>query len=194
MNQVRHNRPKKQAGQAGTERSDEPMVRDEVCGMRFSAAEAAASTSFAGKTYYFCTKRCRERFLEHPGWYVPVGQESSPASRMTLGRSAAPTELETDRNGAVVSSWFVRFVPAIERVSWHRFLHPRRQHVFAIRPESPDTWTIFEAWQHRMLSATLRCAEAQVSTSNRLLEIHPAELIPGSRVVRSCEIGRPLEV
>lgn len=41
-------------------------VHDEVCGMHFPAAEAAATAEYGGKTYYFCAERCRRRFLEHP--------------------------------------------------------------------------------------------------------------------------------
>jgi len=72
MSQPRHGRSDQSNEHPGAERTGESMVRDEVCGMRFSAAQAAATTSVEGKTYYFCSQRCRERFLEHPGWYVPV--------------------------------------------------------------------------------------------------------------------------
>ncbi len=47
-------------------------VHDEVCGMTISAEDAAATTDFQGKTYYFCTERCKTKFEEHPGWYVTV--------------------------------------------------------------------------------------------------------------------------
>ena len=47
-------------------------AHDEVCGMTIETDRAAATTEFQGKTYYFCTERCREKFEEHPGWYVPV--------------------------------------------------------------------------------------------------------------------------
>lgn len=64
--------PDKPIGSAASGRIDELPVRDEVCGMRFPAGQAAATTEFQGKTYWFCSQRCRERFLEHPAWYVPV--------------------------------------------------------------------------------------------------------------------------
>ncbi len=50
-------------------------AHDEVCGMTIEAESAAATAEFQGKTYYFCTERCREKFEEHPGWYVPVTAE-----------------------------------------------------------------------------------------------------------------------
>ena len=47
-------------------------VHDEVCGMTIDTEEAAASCEFQGKRYYFCAVRCKEKFLEHPGWYVAI--------------------------------------------------------------------------------------------------------------------------
>lgn len=43
--------------------------------MTIQAAAAAASVEFQGRTYYFCTVRCREKFEEHPGWYVPLVED-----------------------------------------------------------------------------------------------------------------------
>lgn len=53
-------------------------VRDEVCGMRFRVDRAAASLRHQGKTYYFCTKRCKQLFKEYPGRYVADAQGSNP--------------------------------------------------------------------------------------------------------------------
>lgn len=47
-------------------------VRDEVCGMRFDAGDTAAITTMGGRTYHFCSDRCRRKFEEHPDWYVEV--------------------------------------------------------------------------------------------------------------------------
>jgi Cu+-exporting ATPase len=47
-------------------------VHDEVCGMTIEENDAAQSVDFQGKTYHFCTDRCRRMFEEHPGWYVQL--------------------------------------------------------------------------------------------------------------------------
>ena len=49
-----------------------PVVRDEVCGMHIQADTAAVRVDFRGTTYYFCSARCRQHFLDHPHWYVPL--------------------------------------------------------------------------------------------------------------------------
>jgi len=48
------------------------MVRDEVCGMKFPTTKAAVRTTIEGRVYYSCSKDCRDRFISHPDWYVPV--------------------------------------------------------------------------------------------------------------------------
>ncbi|MBT8335520.1 MAG: YHS domain-containing protein [Gemmatimonadetes bacterium] len=60
-------------------------VHDEVCGMTIDTDEAAASCLFQGKRYYFCAARCKQKFLEHPEWYVAVddsdeGDEGGPSA------------------------------------------------------------------------------------------------------------------
>ena len=80
-------------------------AHDEVCGMTIETDRAAATTEFQGKTYYFCTERCREKFEEHPGWYVPVtgdardatfdGRDSDSSSRTEEEASASGTEEDT---------------------------------------------------------------------------------------------------
>ena len=55
--------------------TEESLVRDKVCGMRFSLTAAVVTAEFQGRRYYFCAERCRTRFLEHPAWYVPVRPE-----------------------------------------------------------------------------------------------------------------------
>ena len=48
-------------------------ARDPICDMRFPSARAVAQASFAGRTYYFCSKRCRTLFGQHPTWYADAG-------------------------------------------------------------------------------------------------------------------------
>lgn len=55
------------------------LVHDETCGMTIESESAATSVQFQGKRYYFCTERCREKFEEHPEWYVKVEPEHTHA-------------------------------------------------------------------------------------------------------------------
>ncbi len=48
------------------------LARDEVCGMQFAEEEAAATARIAGKTYYFCSERCKRLFTRHPERFVPA--------------------------------------------------------------------------------------------------------------------------
>lgn len=50
-------------------------AHDEVCGMEIEAESAAAQIRFQGKTYFFCSDRCRGMFEEHPDRYVAVSEE-----------------------------------------------------------------------------------------------------------------------
>ena len=47
-------------------------ARDEVCGMTFEVEAAATTVAFQGRTYYFCSDRCKSMFQRHPAWYVPT--------------------------------------------------------------------------------------------------------------------------
>ena len=63
-------------------------------------------------------------------------------------RDPQTIELNVDPDGALVtlaaSSWYVCFVPGLDKQWWHRFVNARHKHVFAIRPAGPDEWTHFE--------------------------------------------------
>ncbi len=45
-------------------------VTDPVCRMTIEDSEATASSTYKGKTYYFCSKPCREDFDKNPGSYI----------------------------------------------------------------------------------------------------------------------------
>jgi len=46
------------------------MERDVVCGMQVDPARAAGRTEHAGRTYYFCSKGCQQRFEADPAKYL----------------------------------------------------------------------------------------------------------------------------
>jgi len=41
-------------------------VRDLVCGMEIDPKNAAATTIYRGKTFYFCRVECQEQFVHNP--------------------------------------------------------------------------------------------------------------------------------
>jgi Cu+-exporting ATPase len=45
-------------------------VKDPVCGMEIDPATAAASEEYEGKTYYFCSEGCHQRFVAAPAQYA----------------------------------------------------------------------------------------------------------------------------
>jgi YHS domain-containing protein len=45
-------------------------VKDPVCGMEIDSAAAAASEEYEGKTYYFCSEACHQRFVAAPEQYA----------------------------------------------------------------------------------------------------------------------------
>ena len=73
--------------------------------------------------------------------------------------------LDVDKHGSPVNlepaNWFVCFVPGLRPQWWHRFVHGRRKHVFAIRPEPGGMWTLFEPWWRRLLTASISPEQAR---------------------------------
>lgn len=51
------------------------LVEDPVCHMKVDPEKAAGSAEHTGKTYYFCSPRCRERFVADPLKYLGGKQD-----------------------------------------------------------------------------------------------------------------------
>ena len=49
--------------------------KDPVCGMNVSAQSAAAASVRGGKTYYFCSASCRDKFEQAPEKYAGVAAQ-----------------------------------------------------------------------------------------------------------------------
>ncbi len=65
--------------------SVQPAERDPVCGMRVDPASARHSAENAGKTWVFCSARCREKFLADPArWIAPAPTAAVPVPAGTL--------------------------------------------------------------------------------------------------------------
>jgi len=86
-------------------------------------------------------------------------------SRDRKGPGPETVPLEIDRDGSPVTleagSWFLCFVPGLQKQWWHPLVNRRHQHVFAMRPEKDGEWTLFEPWWRRLLTATISSAQAR---------------------------------
>jgi Cu+-exporting ATPase len=60
----------------------QPGVIDPVCHMEVNPGAAAASVEHNGRTYYFCSKHCAQKFQADPGRYTDSGDGSAPESAM----------------------------------------------------------------------------------------------------------------
>jgi Cu+-exporting ATPase len=56
-------------------RKEHDMAIDPVCGMSVEERTAPAKADYQGKSYYFCSAECKEKFQQHPERYVgqPTG-------------------------------------------------------------------------------------------------------------------------
>ena len=66
--------------------------KDPVCGMAVEPSKAAAKQEFQGHTYYFCSKRCAERFAKEPDKFLLApgssGMETAHAGHIAHGIDA----------------------------------------------------------------------------------------------------------
>lgn len=46
------------------------MAKDPICQMEVDEKQAAATYEYKGKTYYFYSKGCQEKFAEEPEKYL----------------------------------------------------------------------------------------------------------------------------
>ena len=44
--------------------------KDPICGMQVEEAEAAGQSDYEGRTYYFCSTSCKDKFDESPEDYT----------------------------------------------------------------------------------------------------------------------------
>jgi Cu+-exporting ATPase len=54
-------------------------TKDPVCGMDIERDDAAAQSDFQGKTYYFCSNDCKQKFDKNPQTYVTSPQKGAGA-------------------------------------------------------------------------------------------------------------------
>ena len=61
----------KSSGHLGTKEGI--MAKDPICGMEVDEAKAAGSSTYNGKTYYFCASHCKTAFDANPEQYAEKG-------------------------------------------------------------------------------------------------------------------------
>lgn len=55
---------------ASTDPTAQAVVIDPVCGMDVAVKDAKYSYEYEGKTYYFCSKNCRDSFVKAPAKFI----------------------------------------------------------------------------------------------------------------------------
>ena len=53
------------------------MTKDPVCGMQIDEKKAAATATYGGRTYYFCSAGCKSTFDKDPQKYAGQAQRGS---------------------------------------------------------------------------------------------------------------------
>ena len=92
--------------------------RDPVCGMSVDPAKAKPSHEHAGRTYYFCCTRCRDRFIADPASFLP--DPPAPHRDPVCGMSVDPAKARGSHEHAGHTYYFCgskcrdRFVAAPE--------------------------------------------------------------------------------
>jgi heavy metal translocating P-type ATPase len=75
-------------GGGHSELSPELTVKDPVCGMSVDPASATHKVTYNGATYYFCSERCRSKFMAEPTRYILGG---APRTKPDLEKSSSGT-------------------------------------------------------------------------------------------------------
>src|SRR6266851_1190421 len=72
-----------------------PREKDLVCGMSVDTAKAAGKAQYGGKTYYFCSARCAERFSKEPEKFLAApgtaGMHKNHAAHADATHAPAPS-------------------------------------------------------------------------------------------------------
>jgi len=80
---------------------DGGYAKDMVCGMQVERAHAPATHVHDGRSYYFCSDRCEEKFVKEPAKYLadpgaaPMGEHASRAARAVRTWRRAATRPST---------------------------------------------------------------------------------------------------
>ena len=69
---------------------------DLACGTKVKKSEAKVSYEYKGKTYYFCSEQCKEKFVKDPEKYIKEGEEqvTCPVTGEVVKKSEARASYE----------------------------------------------------------------------------------------------------
>jgi len=85
-----------------TSHTEGKYATDPVCGMQVDIPIAPATATIAGHTYYFCSDRCRDRFVKNPEPFLASGPAAmdkttaSPATDPVCGMTVDPATAAAD--------------------------------------------------------------------------------------------------
>src|SRR2546421_11799085 len=78
--------------------SGPPKAKDPVCGMSVDPTKAAGKVAHNEKTYYFCSKRCEERFTQDPEKFLAApgtaGMEHAHGHAHLQAHATAPVPVQ----------------------------------------------------------------------------------------------------
>ncbi len=168
------------------------METDVVCGMTVDPARAAGRAEHEGKTYYFCSKGCAQRFQTAPAKYL------DPAYRPGMhAMHAAPAPLtlvrERPRSGAPAPSQPGTFAPSHPRTLAPEYTCPMHPEVRQRGPGScpicgmalePVEASLDEEPNHELLDMSRRFWWSLVLTTP-ILVFMVSEFLPGQPLQRA---------
>jgi Cu+-exporting ATPase len=101
--QTGHGGHRHQPGHGGHGTGAMAGVKDPVCGMTVDPATAKHRAEHGGQTYFFCSAKCRERFVAAPQTFHRPAKEptaaKAPAAKPGAGLWTCPMHPEIVRNG-----------------------------------------------------------------------------------------------
>jgi hypothetical protein len=93
-----------------------------------------------------------------------VGNSNNASGLKVVGDVPPDLANSADENGSLVTvdpvDWIICFVPGLQRQWWHRFVHHKHKHVFAMRPTNTGSWLLVEPWWSRLMVTILPPADA----------------------------------
>lgn len=63
------------AAKTSAAKAEVKMVNDVVCGMKVDTSRVKISSDYEGKTYYFCSTECKEKFDANPAEFAMAEKE-----------------------------------------------------------------------------------------------------------------------
>ena len=121
---------------AGSHQQKPGTVLDPVCGMWVEPAKARGSFDYKGKTYYFCSPRCAERFKAEPERFLAPKAQPGLVQLGGVSPSKAASPLLSSPRPAVPSTAGVTYVCPMDPEVRESKPGPCRKCGMALEPEA----------------------------------------------------------